>query len=99
MSLMFLVLVLFDGVRSAEPPTVVGRMPLMTSSAFSEVRRVPVFGFSAASFCAVVFFSCTHVSSLSCQPPDRLLYELETVATLTLLDGQSHLASATGPFR
>ena len=44
---MSLVLVLLDGVRSAEPPMVVGSSPLMTSSAISDVLRVPAAGFSA----------------------------------------------------
>src|SRR4051812_29117979 len=49
MALMFLVLVLLDGVRSAEPPMVVESSPLITSSTFSECLRVPA-GFSAAIF-------------------------------------------------
>jgi hypothetical protein len=42
--------VLFDGVRSAEPPSVSGQAPLMTSSAISDDLRVATFGLSAASF-------------------------------------------------
>src|SRR5581483_2432457 len=55
MGSIFLVLVLLDGVKSAEPPMVVESSPLMTSSTFSEYLRVPagfsplIFSFKAAS--------------------------------------------------
>ena len=50
MFLVWLVLVLFEPVRSAEPPIVSGTTPLMTSSAISEDLRVATFGLSAESF-------------------------------------------------
>src|SRR5262245_34082088 len=50
-SLVWLVLVLFDPVRSADPPIVSGTTPLITSSAISDDLRVATFGLSATSFC------------------------------------------------
>ena len=41
------VLVLFDPVRSADPPSVSGMTLLITSSAISEDFRVATFGMSA----------------------------------------------------
>jgi hypothetical protein len=49
-ALVWLVLVLLEPVRSAEPPMVSGTTPLMTSSAISDDLRVATFGFSAESF-------------------------------------------------
>jgi hypothetical protein len=48
--LVWLVLVLFEPVRSAEPPMVSARTPLMTSSASSEALRVAGDGLVSASF-------------------------------------------------
>src|ERR1043165_4335514 len=50
MFLVWLVFVLLEPVRSAEPPMVSGTAPLMTSSAISEDLRVATFGLSADSF-------------------------------------------------
>src|ERR1700733_12111758 len=47
---MFLVLVLLDGVRSAEPPTVADHLSLTISSTASDALRVATAGFSALVF-------------------------------------------------
>src|ERR1700733_13356690 len=56
-----LVRVLFDPVRSAEPPIVSGHAALITSSVFSDALRVATEGFSA-----LIFF----LSSLSAPASD-----------------------------
>ena len=56
---MFLVLVLLEGVRSAEPPMVSLLSALMTSSAFSDSLRVEPSVLSATIFC----FSATSPSA------------------------------------
>ncbi|MNY53948.1 hypothetical protein D3C86_1897560 [compost metagenome] len=50
MDFIWLVLVLLDGVRSAEPPTISGKMPLMTSSESSEALRVATVGLFSMIF-------------------------------------------------
>src|ERR1043165_4122155 len=93
MASIFLVLVLLDGVRSAEPPVGVESSPLIPSSAFSLNLCVPA-GFSAHIFS---FSAAMAPASAAGNAPDMAASNSAALGEADLRAAQSWRAVAPRP--